>query len=121
MKIEELIRIFLEVAAQARLYHWQTESFAEHETFGEFYEAWVDLSDKFVESYAGMYGRPKGGVEMKTVAYTAGISVQYMQQIAAYLQSNSVRSIAPDTPLQNILDELGGLAARTAYQLTLKK
>ena len=121
MTIEELSRLFMEVAAQARLYHWQTETYAEHETFGDFYTQWVDLTDKFVETYAGLYGRPKGGAEMKVVAYAPATGVQYMQQIAAYLQSNAVRGIAPDTPLQNILDEIGGLAAHTAYLLTMKK
>lgn len=121
MRIEELTRIFLEVGNQVRLYHWQTESFAEHEALGGFYEKWTDLADEFVESYAGLYGRPKGGAETRAVPYTAGSMQQYMLQVAALIASQNVRSVAPETALQNILDEIGGLAARTAYLLTMKK
>lgn len=121
MTIEELTRILLEVGMQARLYHWQTENFAEHEALGEFYSSWTDLSDTFIETYAGTYGRPKGGVEARCIGYTAGQMQPYMLKIVSLIDSTTVRAIAPDTALQNILDELSALARKTAYLLTLKK
>jgi hypothetical protein len=121
MTIEELVRIFMEVGNQARLYHWQTESFAEHEALGSFYDQWTELTDKFVETYAGLYGRPKGGAEMRVAQYVAGSVQQYIIQVAALMASQNVRSVAPDSALQNIFDEIGGLSQRTAYLLTMKK
>lgn len=120
MKIEELVKIFLEVNVQVKLYHWQTFSKPEHETLGEFYESWDKLTDKFVESYAGLYGRPKGGIETKALPYN-GNMVQYMLSVAALLQSSNLRSIAPESSLQNILDEISGLASHTAFLLTMNK
>jgi hypothetical protein len=121
MNIEELVRIFLEVGNQARLYHWQTESFAEHEALGAFYDQWTTLTDKFIESYAGLYGRPKGGAEMRVIPYAAASANQYILSVAALMASQNVRSVAPEPALQNILDEIGGLVAQTAYLLTMKK
>ena len=34
-------------------YHWQTESYAEHEALGEFYTKFNELNDRFVETYQG--------------------------------------------------------------------
>lgn len=121
MSFEELVRIFLEVGNQARIFHWQTESYAEHEALGEFYEGWTDLSDKFIETYAGLYGRPRGGAETRSIPYTVGSAQQYILQVAALIASSNVRSVAPETALQNILDEIGGLTQKTAYLLTMKK
>lgn len=121
MTIEELVRIFMEVGNQARLFHWQTESYSEHEALGSFYDQWTDLTDKFVETYAGLYGRPKGGAEMRVTPYVAGSAQQYIIQVAALMASQNVRSVAPDSALQNIFDEIGGLSQQTAYLLTMKK
>jgi hypothetical protein len=121
MTIEDLTRIFDEITIQARRYHWQTESFAEHEALGEFYGTWNDLADKFVETYAGIYGRPKGDSTVRAVAYEPGRMTPWIQSIVAILDSQNLRSIAPDTALQNILDELSGAARQTAYLLTMKK
>lgn len=120
MTIEELVKTFLEVSNQAKLFHWQTESIAEHEALGEFYDKWNDLTDKFVETYAGLYGRPKGGAETRSVEY-AGSTNKYMLQVAALVTSQNVRSVAPEPALQNILDEIVGLTAQTAYLLTMRK
>lgn len=121
MTIEELTRILLEVSMQARHYHWQTESYAEHEALGAFYGEWNELADQFIETYAGVYGRPKGGIETKCQGYVPGQMVAFMQNVVAFIDSTNTRSIAPDTALQNILDELSGLARKTAYLLTMKK
>ena len=121
MTIEELTRVLLEIGMQAKHYHWQTESFAEHEALGKFYDEWNDLADQFIEVYAGTYGRPKGGIETRCQGYAAGQMVTFMQNVIALIDSNNTRSIAPDTALQNILDELSALARKTAYLLTMKK
>lgn len=121
MTIEELIKIFDDVTIQARRYHWQTESYAEHEALGAFYGTWNDLADKFVETYAGVYGRPKGGGDARAIAYKPDDMGPWLLSIVALVDSQSVRSIAPDTALQNILDEISGAARQTAYLLTMKR
>ena len=119
MKIEELVSFFLQVSNQVKLYHWQTESYAEHVALGDFYGAWNELTDSFVETYGGLYGRPKGGVKTSDNQYAGSIN-QYMLQVAVQLASQNVRSVAPETALQNILDEISALTMKTAYLLTMK-
>jgi hypothetical protein len=48
---EELLCEMLEASAQAKVFHWQTSSFAEHDALGEFYEGFNNLMDRFIESY----------------------------------------------------------------------
>jgi hypothetical protein len=119
MQIEQLVSLFLSISNQVKLLHWQTEIYAEHEALGEFYAAWNELTDSFIESYAGLYGRPKGGVATSSVAYGGSVT-NYIIQVAAQLTSQNVRSVAPETALQNILDEMGALSMKTAYLLTMK-
>ena len=120
MTINELIKTLLEVRNQTHLWHWQTQSFAEHSALGAFYDTWLDLTDKFVETYSGKYGRPSGGFNSMVMGYAEGAPLAYLTRIAALMESEAVRSIAPDTDLQNILDELTAEAQKTCYLLTLK-
>ena len=54
---------------QLKVLHWQTESFAEHNAFGDIYEALEDKLDRLIEVYSGKYQRPKfGGVKQISFA-----------------------------------------------------
>ena len=60
----ELGRYFVRLLAirdQAHIFHWQTESFAQHEAFGEFYETFLENVDDMVEMIMGLKGRPVFG------------------------------------------------------------
>lgn len=50
---EELLCEMLEASAQAKVFHWQTSSFAEHKALNKFYEAFNPLMDEFIEAYQG--------------------------------------------------------------------
>ena len=92
----------------------------QHKALGEFYDSWLDSVDSFIETYAGKYARPVGGFTGSVVPYQEGASLTYIKRVSSFMTSESVRSIAPDTDLQNILDELTAIANHTAYLLTLK-
>jgi hypothetical protein len=49
----KLISPFLKIQQQLRIFHWQTESYAQHKAFGKAYEALDGLIDDFVEVYMG--------------------------------------------------------------------
>ena len=53
----DLITKFLELHNQLKVYHWQTDSYAQHKAFGETYEELGDLIDSFMEEIMGKYGR----------------------------------------------------------------
>jgi len=51
----------LAIRDQAHVFHWQTNSFAQHEAFGEFYEDFLEGVDEMVEAIMGIKGRPTFG------------------------------------------------------------
>jgi len=51
----------LAVRDQSHVFHWQTESFAQHEAFGEFYDEFLGAVDNMVEMIMGLKGRPTFG------------------------------------------------------------
>ena len=120
MKIEELLKYFFSVRTQIHLWHFQTEFYSEHNGLREFYPKWLNLADDFVETYIGKYGRPVGGMQFNIIPYAEGASLKYMRGVADFMLSREVRSIAADSDLQNILDEMSALAKHTSYMLTLK-
>lgn len=61
---DELGRYFTQLLAirdQAHVFHWQTESFAQHGAFGEFYDTFLTNIDAMVEMIMGLKGRPTFG------------------------------------------------------------
>lgn len=61
---DELGRYFTRLLAirdQAHVFHWQTESFAQHGAFGEFYDTFLTNVDAMVEMVMGLKGRPTFG------------------------------------------------------------
>lgn len=119
MTINEFVKNAFEIRNQAHLWHWMTRLDPEHRALGEFYDSWLELTDTFIETFAGKYQRPDLGFACQALPYTVGDSLNYMQKVAVFMQSTEVRSIAPDSDLQNILDEMTSLANHTAYRLTL--
>jgi len=45
-----LVEFFLTIQNQLKIYHWQTESHAEHKALDKTYNKFTDLSDKFIET-----------------------------------------------------------------------
>lgn len=119
MTIDEFVKNAFEIRNQTHLWHLQTRLDPEHRALGEFYDSWLDLTDSFIETFAGKYERPNGGFSCQTLPYSVGASYPYMLKVASFMQSSDLRSIAQDSDLQNILDEMTALANHTAYRLTL--
>jgi hypothetical protein len=117
---EELLCEMLEASAQAKVFHWQTSSFAEHEALGEFYEGFNDLMDKFIEAYQGCYGRIMVGCDMEVKPYTMDAPVAFLQSFKGYISSEARMCVLGNSALSNILDEINGLVEQTLYRLTFK-
>lgn len=120
MGIDQFLNEAFGIRNQVHLWHLQTKKYAEHKALGGFYSGWLDLVDSFVETFSGKYERPTGGLSCTAIGYRDGFSLSYIRNVATWLQSTEVRSIATDSDLQNILDELTSLANETAYLLTLE-
>jgi hypothetical protein len=117
---EELLCKMLEASAQAKVFHWQTSSFAEHEAMGEFYEGFNDLMDKFIEAYQGCYGRIMVGCELEVKPYTMDAPMAFMASFKEYVSGEARMLVMGNSALLNILDEIKGLAEQTLYRLTFK-
>lgn len=56
MNIEELAGRVFGIRNAAHLAHWSTDSYAQHQALGDFYDAVVDHIDTIVEAYQGFFG-----------------------------------------------------------------
>jgi hypothetical protein len=117
---EELLCEMLEASAQAKVFHWQTSSFAEHEAMGEFYDGFNDLMDKFIESYQGCYGRIMVGCDLEIKPYTMDAPIAFLSSFKDYISGGARMCVLGNSALTNILDEINGLVEQTLYRLTFK-
>lgn len=117
---QELICELLEAAMQAKVFHWQTSSYAEHQALGEFYEGLSDLTDTLVEAYQGKFGRIMAGHELEVMPYTMDAPLTFVNELCMFLRSNARMAVMGDSALNNILDEIIALAEKTKYLLTFK-
>ena len=67
---------------QAHVFHWQTESFAQHEAFGKFYEEFLDNVDELVEAMMGIKERPNfGDATISLKNYSEGAIEEFFQAL----------------------------------------
>ena len=117
----KLISPFLKIQQQLRIFHWQTESFAQHKAFGKAYEELDGLIDDFVEIYIGKYGKIKAkltyNIELDNLSDNY---LTYINDYIKYLISISSELDEKDTDLLNIRDEMLAVLNKLKYLLTLK-
>lgn len=117
---KELLNNVLQISAQIKVLHWQTESFAEHAAFDRVYESLGVLFDKLIEAYSGKYGRPKfGGMHNLAVADYANVKVDaFIEGIHQFFESAFLAD--SDKELDNICQEITSDLDQLKYLLTLK-
>lgn len=113
---------FLSIQNQIRIYHWQTESYAQHKAFDKAYRALDDLIDTFVEMYMGKYGRSEA--KFKYNVELENIDNNFLPMIDSYVDfliglNNELDQIN-DSDLLNVRDEMLGVFNRLKYLLTLQ-
>lgn len=116
-----VITPLIQFQQQLRIFHWQTNSYAQHKAFGKAYESLDDLVDSFVEKFMGTFGRSKPTttfvLELKPLSQTnIDISIQHFID---YL--NDMDNEIPDnSDLLNIRDEILGEIHQLKYLLSLE-
>lgn len=117
----KLIAPFIKIQQQLRIFHWQSETYAQHKAFGETYEALDGLIDDFVEVFTGKYGKPKAkftySIELKNLDETF---VTEIDDSISFLLALSEHVDPSDTDLLNIRDEMLALFNKLKYLLSLK-
>ena len=116
------VQVLLTTTHQLHVYHWQTESYAAHQAFGQAYDAIDDLMDRFVEVFMGKYGRvaSKGGFDIELANLTDKKPLEFIDGVIDYLTNELPKSLKDtDTDLLNIRDEILGELNKLKYLLTL--
>ena len=105
---------------QLRIFHWQTDSYAQHKAFGKIYESLDPLVDSFVETYMGKFGRAKPTltyhIELKSLSSNNVNDV--VDGFKGYLEAMSNENLSTD--LLNIRDSILGEVHTLQYLLSLK-
>lgn len=120
MTFEQVVRYTLEYSNQLRYFHWQTQSYAQHEALGKFYGGIGGTLDTIVEIWSGRLGNIKvdqGSVEL----------VDYTDVESIIESAESLREIWVDFSktidygdVQDQIDDLVTLINQTIYLLRLK-
>jgi len=111
------VSVLFHSATVTHFMHLQTKSFAQHMALGEYYDAIVELADKWAEAYQGCYdiitGYPKD-------FHLATDPVKYLTQIKDFV--DDIRKDLPsESQLQNIVDEIADQIDSTLYKLRFLK
>jgi len=117
------VNFFFEMREQIKLYHWQTESFAQHKATDDLITSLDESIDTYVETYMGKYGRPKMTTRNNSFRLqnmNAKMAVKFIKDCISYLQGPLVKKLKPDdTDLVNVRDEILGDLHKVLYLFTL--
>ena len=116
MKAAEFVGMFFLARDVTHSVHLNTRSYAKHVALNEFYEAIVELADKFAEAYQGKYGLI-GPIALMSAKKTSNV-VEFLQDQADEIEKVRYDVVDKEcTPLQNIIDEIVGQYYSTLYKL----
>lgn len=119
-----IISPLIQFQQQLRIFHWQTDSYAEHKAFGKAYENLDGLIDEFIETFMGVFGRSKPTTtfqitlkpltDRNVVNSVISDFIKYLDNmiLLEYFEKN--------TDLLNIRDSIRGEVNKLNYLLSLK-
>jgi hypothetical protein len=96
--------------------HLQTVNYAEHKALNKYYDSLLDLTDGLLETYFGTIGKR---INIKIPASEYVNPQQHLKQLMEYVKKHRVVFGMENTHIQNIVDEILALIAKTLYLLTL--
>jgi hypothetical protein len=106
---------------QIRIFHWQSDTYAQHKAFGKLYESLDDLVDTFIETYMGIFGKSKPTNQFTFVLEPfSEENINYaLNDFDSYLKDMNYE-LDEYTDLMNIRDSILGEVNKLRYLLTLK-
>jgi hypothetical protein len=96
--------------------HLQTVNYAEHKALNKYYDSLLDLTDDLLETYFGTIGKR---INIKIPASEYVNPQQHLKQLMEYVKKHRGVFGTENTHIQNIVDEILALIAKTLYLLTL--
>jgi hypothetical protein len=119
----KVVTPLIQFQEQLRVFHWQTESYAQHRAFGKAYENIGDLVDQFIEVLMGKHGKLEaedGKYQIELANYKDGDIDSILNEFISYLETFDSELEEKDSDLLNIRDEIKAEVNRLKYLLTLK-
>jgi len=106
---------------QTHVFHWQTESYAQHMAFGGFYDAYLVLVDKLAEALIGIHGRPTFmEAEIELNGYTEENVNLFFEEAYELFTGPGMQLAGEYGEIKNIIDEILAEIDKLKYLLTLK-
>lgn len=119
-----IITKLLTLVNQLKIYHWQTNSYAQHQAFGKIYDSISDLMDEYVEIFMGKYGKVKNknGFDIKLKNIEDEDFYNFIDEFCNLLVGEFVQNLdkEKDTDLLNLRDEILSQLNKLKYLLTLE-
>lgn len=108
------VAVLLHSSTIAHFMHLQSKSFSEHKALGNYYDAIIDLADRYAEAYQGCYSI----IERYPSDFHAPAKspVQYIEKIKDFVEA-ARKSLPDESQLQNVIDEISELLDSTLYKL----
>ncbi len=101
---------------QTQVYHWQSQSYAEHIALNEYYDGIPAIVDGIVESYQGKYGIQKGYRLFEVRDYSTPEEViNFLKKLDEDVEM--LRQSIKETYIQNQIDNVLQLIETTVYKL----
>src|SRR6056300_100157 len=122
-KIEEFIQLNINFLNDIQSYHWQTKSYSEHESLGEYYTTFNKLNDEFVETLQGKTGeRIKFSSELRPgILNYADVEIVKSEVQKTADRINEInKEVDGQIDLQSILEDMLLATNQLLYHLSLK-
>jgi DNA-binding ferritin-like protein len=118
LTLNNFIKLCICLQTYTRMFHWTTTSYALHKATDNFVDHLIELMDKFVEVYIGIYKvRPSINQIKISSCSEYVIEENYKTVLATF--TNAIRQLnIVDSELLNIRDELLAEMNKTQYLLT---
>ena len=127
IKIDEFVSYTMSFLNNIQVFHWQTQSYSEHEALGAYYESLTLLNDKFVESWQGNQNTrlkfSEGPYSLENYfskEETKNKILDFKKQVttmSGYVAELNESNEFDD--IENILEEISETNSRTLYLLSL--
>jgi hypothetical protein len=113
-----IVKKFLNIQQNIRLYHWTTKIYTQHVVSGQLYEKLDQLIDKFIETLMGKKDISFTKIIVSTKKMTKDDMFNDLKNFNNYLLK--LKFEKNDSDLQNIRDEILGDINRFMFLLKLK-
>lgn len=117
MLTTDILSFFSTAYTQVHHTHHVTTSFSVHKALNTFYDEWDELTDSFIETYQGKYGRIEGTFSTEA---SSSIDIRaFITNVRSELYVLNTQLAKEDTDLLNLVADMIGLCSHTLYMLSL--